>query len=283
MSTDGPQRDLAKTFFNRWLRFGYWLLLRLEVEGVDNVPRAGPVILMINHINFLDPFVIVASMPRQVTAMSKLENFSIPFWGLVFKLYGAIPVRRGEVDRRALRQALEVLKRGDTMLLIAPEGTRSPNRALQKAHSGLSFIGHRSKASIVPVAITGTARFSRNIKRLKRTPAHVKVGKPFQFRVQARRMERQLMSTMTNEAMYQLAALLPPDYRGVYSDLEQATEDFIEFPDGSGTNLPFPRTHRGSQSAPARSPAPDSLRRAPHIAQVSSLSQDAGSPESAAE
>jgi 1-acyl-sn-glycerol-3-phosphate acyltransferase len=240
---------VAKRFFNRWLRFAYWLLLRLKVAGLENVPLQGPVILMINHVNFMDPFVVVASMPRLVTAMSKIENFSIPFWGWVFKLYGAIPVRRGEVDRRALKEALAVLK-GDTMLLIAPEGTRSHDRALQKAHNGLAYIGHRSAAAIVPVAITGSPDFAHNIKRLRRTPVHVKLGNPFFLRTRARRLDRQAMETMTTEAMYQLAALLPPDYRGEYADLEQATENYIQFPESSASNLPHSRHHGELQRAP---------------------------------
>lgn len=230
---------MAKRFFNWWLHFGYWLLLRLTLQGVENVPLQGPVILMINHINFLDPFVVVASMPRQVTAMSKIENFSIPFWGLVFRLYGAIPVQRGQVDRKALKQALDVLK-SDTMLLIAPEGTRSRDGTLQPAHNGLAFIAHRSKAVIVPVAITGSPGFSHHVKRLRRTPVHIKLGNPFYLRTDARRLERQAMTDMTNEAMYQLAALLPPDHRGVYADLKQATEHYIQFLDEGVTNLPSP-------------------------------------------
>jgi 1-acyl-sn-glycerol-3-phosphate acyltransferase len=228
---------MAKRFLNWWLRFGYWLLLRLKVEGLENVPAQGPVILMINHIHFLDPFVVVASMPRPVTAMSKIENFSIPVWGLIFKLYGAIPVRRGQVDRRALRQALDVLK-GETMLLMAPEGTRSPYRALQPAHHGLAFIAQRGQATIVPVAITGTPRFGHKLKRLRRTPVHVRLGKPFLLRADVHRRDREALSAMTAEAMYQLAALLPPSHRGHYADLDQATEGYIQFPEGSGSNLP---------------------------------------------
>ena len=219
---------IAKRFFNWWLRFGYWLLLRMKVDGLENVPDQGPVILIINHVNFLDPFVVAASMPRLVTAMSKIENFSIPLWGLVFKLYGAIPVRRGEVDRQALKQALEVLK-SDTMLLMAPEGTRSRQRALQQAHNGLAYIAHRSGAVIVPVAITGTPSFSENVKRLRRTPVKLRLGTPFYLRADTRRLEREAMGAMTTEAMYQLAALLPPEYRGVYADLERATENHIQF------------------------------------------------------
>jgi 1-acyl-sn-glycerol-3-phosphate acyltransferase len=218
---------MAKRFFNWWLRFGYWLFLHLKVEGLKNVPARGPVILMINHIHFLDPFVVLASMPRPVTAMSKIENFSIPIWGLIFKLYGSIPVRRGQVDRRALRQALNVLK-SDTTLLIAPEGTRSPFRSLQRAHNGLAFITHHSDATIVPVAITGTTDFGHNLKHLRRTPVQVKLGQPFQLHTDSRRLTREMLNTMTSEAMYQLAALLPPDFRGCYADLEQATENYIK-------------------------------------------------------
>ena len=201
-------------------------MLRLTVEGVENIPRQGPVILMINHLSFLDPFVVVASMPRQVTAMSKVENFSIPVWGWIFKLYGAIPVRRGQVDRRALKAALDVLK-SDTMLLIAPEGTRSPTHALQKAHDGMAYIAQRSGAAIVPVAIIGTGDFWPHIKRLRRTPVHIRVGQPFYLQAQERRLDREMLTAMTTEAMYRLAAILPPRYRGVYADLSQATERFV--------------------------------------------------------
>jgi 1-acyl-sn-glycerol-3-phosphate acyltransferase len=228
---------MARRIFNWWLRVAYRLLLRLDVEGIENIPSEAPVILMINHMSFLDPFVIVASMPRQVTAMSKIENFSIPVWGLVFKLYGAIPVRRGEVDRRALRQALEVLKT-DTMLLIAPEGTRSQNHALQKAHNGLAYIAYRSQAAIVPIAITGAPEFRYRITRLRRTPVNLKLGKPFHFRDAGRRPHRETWASMTREAMYQLAALLPPEHRGIYGDLENATENYLQFVDGGRGNLP---------------------------------------------
>lgn len=249
---------MAKRFFNLWLRFGYWLLLRLKVDGLENVPDQGPVILIINHVSFLDPFVVAASMPRLVTAMSKIENFSIPLWGLVFKLYGAIPVRRGEVDRQALKQALEVLK-GDTMLLMAPEGTRSRQRALQKAHNGLAYIAHRSGAAVVPVAITGTPGFSGNIKRLRRTPVNIRLGAPFYLRADTRRLEREAMGAMTTEAMYQLAALLPAEYRGVYADLERATNKHIQ------------SLGRVDQPAPARSVALDEERSRPQPPRRGSL------------
>jgi 1-acyl-sn-glycerol-3-phosphate acyltransferase len=221
---------MARRFFNWLLRIAYRLVLRLELEGVENIPVEGPVILMINHINFLDPFVIAASLPRQVTAMSKVENFSLPVFGLVFRLYGAIPVHRGQVDRRALRWAQRELKQG-TLLLIAPEGTRSRDRKLQPAHKGLAFIALRSNAAVIPVAITGTPAFIGNLKRLRRTPVHIQLGRPFRFRG-----DRHALDAMTDEAMYQLARLLPVAYRGAYADMARATQDYIEFLDHHGAN-----------------------------------------------
>lgn len=221
---------MARRFFNWCLRLAYWLLLRLKLEGEENVPEQGPVIFMINHIHFLDPFVVVASVPRLTTALSKEENMHIPFFGLIFKWYGAIPVRRGEVDRRAIRQTLKVLKAGEA-LLLAPEGTRSADDALQEAHNGLAYVAHHSHAAIVPVAITGTPDFNHNVKRLRRTPVHIQLGRPFYLQAPTRRLNREMLHGMTTEAMYQLAALLPPEHRGFYSDLDQTTERYILFVD----------------------------------------------------
>ena len=126
------------------------------------------------------------------------------------------------------------------MLLLAPEGTRSPDRALQEAHNGLAYIAHRSQVAIIPVAITGTADFHHCLKRLRRTPMHLELGRPFYLRANSRRLDRQAMQDMTTEAMYQLAALLPPDHRGLYSDLDQATQHHVHYLPPSGGACPEP-------------------------------------------
>jgi len=208
---------MARRFLNWWLRFGYWLLLRLQVRGLENVPADGPVILMINHVNFLDPFVVVASMPRQVTAMSKIENFSIPLWGWVFKWYGAIPVHRGEVDRKALKAALDVLKT-DTMLLIAPEGTRSKTGALIRAKTGAAYLADQAKVLIVPIAIAGTESIMRNLLRLRRSRLIVQIGKPFLLPAIQDNDRSKGLRRNTDEIMCRIAAMLPQAYRGVYAD-----------------------------------------------------------------
>ena len=213
------------------------ILLKLEVVGLENVPLEGPLILAITHTNFLDPALAGGVMPREVVIMSKIENFRHPFLGIIVRLYGAFPVRRGEVDRQAIRRSLEVLADSQA-LLMAPEGTRSGHGQLQKGHDGMTFIALRADAPILPMAITGGEHFWANLPRLRRTPVKITIGKVFRFSPGQEQVRRVIISEMTEEGMYQLASLLPPERRGVYSDLDLATEEYLAFPPGSSSNLP---------------------------------------------
>jgi 1-acyl-sn-glycerol-3-phosphate acyltransferase len=212
------------------------VLLRLEVVGLENVPLDGPLILAITHTNFLDPALAGGVMPRELVIMSKIENFRHPIFGIVVRLYGAFPVRRGEVDRQAIRRSLEVLASGQA-LLMAPEGTRSGHGRLQKGHDGMTFIALRADAPILPMAIIGGEHFWANLSRLRRTSIKIVIGQVFRFSAGQKRFGRAVMSKMTEEGMYQLASLLPPERRGVYSDLASATEEYLAFPPGSSSNL----------------------------------------------
>lgn len=220
----------TRRLLNVILRILFKIFLRLEVVGQENVPLEGPLILMINHTSFLDPVVAGGVMPREVVAMSKIEIFRGPILGILVRLYGAFPVRRGEVDLQATRRALEVLHNGE-VLLMAPEGTRSKECCLQPGRDGMTFIAHHTNVPVLPMAITGVKDFSSNFKRLRRTDVKVVIGKPFRFRLNGEKVKRDVLHQMTEEAMYQLAAILPPEYRGVYSDLDSVTERFLVFED----------------------------------------------------
>ncbi|MFQ5812572.1 MAG: lysophospholipid acyltransferase family protein [Anaerolineae bacterium] len=227
----------TRRFCNSVLRILFRILLKLEIVGLENVPPEGPLILAITHTNFLDPALAGGVMPREVVIMSKIENFRHPILGIIVRLYGAFPVRRGEVDRQAIRRSLEVLASGEA-LLMAPEGTRSGDGRLQQGHDGMTFIALRADAPILPMAITGGEHFWANLSRLRRTPIKIVIGKVFRFSPGWQRVGRAITSKMTEEAMYQLASLLSPERRGVYSDLDSATEKHLAFPPGSSSNLP---------------------------------------------
>jgi 1-acyl-sn-glycerol-3-phosphate acyltransferase len=213
---------MRRKLINALLRFLYLLLFRLDVLGKENVPPTGPLILMINHIDALDPFIVVGIFPRAVTPMSKIEVFGLPLIGILARAYGAFPIRRGQVDKRALRQAFRVLREGG-VLLMAPEGTRSSTYSLQRGKEGMALIAVRTDSPLIPVAITGTEHTGHYWRRLRRAPVRIVIGKPFRLDPGREQVRRALLRAMTDEAMYRLAAILPPAYRGVYGNLNEAT------------------------------------------------------------
>lgn len=220
---------MRRKLLNTLLRILYFLLLKLEVSGTENVPPTGSLILMINHIDALDPFIVVGIFPRSVTPMSKIEVFDLPLIGILARAYGAFPIRRGQVDKDALRQSYRVLQE-EGVLLIAPEGTRSPTYGLQRGKEGMALIAARTGASIIPVGVTGTEDVDHYWRRLRRAPVCITIGEAFRLDPGAERVRRPLLRVMTDEAMYQLAATLPPAYRGIYKNLDEAPRSHIVSP-----------------------------------------------------
>ena len=230
-----PAYNLAQKISIALLRPVFNLIVHLQVDGLDNIPDAGPAILMINHVAFLDPVMLIACVRRRIVPMSKIENLRLPGVNLLIRIWGAINVRRGEVDRAALRRAIEALQAGH-LLLMAPEGTRSKSGELQEPHDGIAYVATRTGALVIPVGIVGTPDIGRNWKQGRRATVYVTLGRPFYFETASQRIGREALSQMTREAMYQLAAMLPPQQRGRFADLRDATTRLLRLTRGS--NLP---------------------------------------------
>jgi 1-acyl-sn-glycerol-3-phosphate acyltransferase len=212
------------------------LLCRLEVAQLERIPEHGPLILVANHVNFLEiPVLYTRLGERPIVVFTKAETFDSLLMRTLFDLSKAIPVKRGEVDANALRRAAEVLETGH-MLAVAPEGTRSGDGRLQRGHPGVVMLALHTGAPLLPMAYYGGERFWHNLLRLKRVDFRVVVGNPFHLNAEGR-VTREMRQQMTDEIMYQIAALLPPDCRGYYSDLSAATETYLRFPDLSESNL----------------------------------------------
>jgi 1-acyl-sn-glycerol-3-phosphate acyltransferase len=207
---------------------GYRFLAKFDsVEGLAQIPSQGSGIIMYNHIAFIDPVAVLSTISRDVVPIAKTEALGIPFFGIFARLWGCIPIRRGEVDRDALESSFEVLAAGE-MLLVAPEGTRNP--ALIEAKDGIAYMAVRSGAPIIPVAVTGTEGFpSMSLKRWRKPGIHIRFGRPFRFKATQGRVPKECMHLMTTEAMFQLAAILPAERRGAYSDLSKQTSTTIEW------------------------------------------------------
>ncbi len=214
------------------------LLCRIDDAQLARVPARGPLIIAINHVNFLEPPIFYTHLhPRPLTGFVKAENLEHPFFGpLLLGLWGGIPIRRGEVDMAAFRQALAALEEG-RILAMAPEGTRSGDGHLQQGRPGIALLALRSGAPVLPIVCHGGESFWDNLPRLRRTDFHIVVGQPFYLDAGGVKVTRQVRQQIADEVMYQIAALLPPPYRGVYSDLAAATETYLRFLPGAGSNL----------------------------------------------
>jgi 1-acyl-sn-glycerol-3-phosphate acyltransferase len=205
------------------------ILCKVDDAQLINVPKQGPLILACNHINFIEvPLLFTHLQPRSVTGFAKAETWDNPAMGFLFNLWGAIPLQRGEADTTAFRRALDALVAGK-ILAIAPEGTRSGHGRLQSGNPGIVMLALRSNAPILPVVYFGGERIHNNINRLKRTDFHIRVGKLFRLHKPEGQIDHEIRKKMVDEIMYQLASLLPEEYRGYYSDFSKVTTNYIHF------------------------------------------------------
>lgn len=188
------------------------------VTGRDLLPRKGPLILVSNHLNNVDPPVLSACFPRRIVFMAKEELYEArTVFGFLSRRFGAFPVRRGEVDRRALKQALGVLEQGLTLGLF-PEGTRSQNGKMQPAQLGTAWIALESGVTIQPVGIWGTEAIRSLGDVLGRPRIGVTFGKPFNLPSFSGGKRSAHLPEATRIIMESIAAVLPPQYRGYYEE-----------------------------------------------------------------
>jgi 1-acyl-sn-glycerol-3-phosphate acyltransferase len=198
------------------IRLLFRLIARVRPTGLSRIPERGPLIVVTNHINFLEiPLLRFLFKPRQLRGITKAETWNRTASRILANLWGAIPIRRGAVDRRAFARALAELEKGG-FIGIAPEGTRSHHGRLGRSNAGVVILAARSGAPVLPVAHWGGEQVFDRLRRLRRTILRVRVGEPIHVPPDAAdsraSRERELGRIMSS-----LAALLPPHYRGAYA------------------------------------------------------------------
>ena len=198
------------------------LLYRWKVTHIGAVPADGPVIVVVNHLHLLDPFAVAPRTDRQIVTMVAgkwRENWLMRTF---LDSIGVIYVRRGEVDRQALRDSQQLLNKGK-VLAIAPEGTRSRVGSLQEAKAGTSYLVMRTGATVVPIVCWGIERL-KEWRPWKRPLVNVVVGKPFRLPQPEGRLRSEQLGQLTELLMIQIGRLIPESYRGVYAERIAAYE-----------------------------------------------------------
>jgi len=183
------------------------LLFRLEVHGREQVPAAGPLLLVSNHVSLLDPPIVGGASPRDLHFMAKEELFGIPLLGWLIRRLNARPVKRDGSDGRALKTALRLLREGRA-LLVFPEGTRGVEGRLGEGKPGAGMLAVMSGATVVPVHVSGSGR-ALPAGRVVPRPAKVRVrfGPPLHFKAAGAEERKERYREATREMMRAIAQL----------------------------------------------------------------------------
>ena len=204
-------------FFVALIRVFAPLLVRLDASELARVPKKGPFILAMNHVNFLDgPILLARLFPRRVVSLAKKETWDNPLLGFAASAIGAIPITRGGADPAALRQVSRILAEGG-FLYINPEGTRSRDGVLRRGKAGVVAIALRTGAPIIPLAFEGLEGFGESIRKLRRTRAVLHVGESFELMHSAADSTKESREAALDEIMRRIAALLPEEKRGTWA------------------------------------------------------------------
>jgi 1-acyl-sn-glycerol-3-phosphate acyltransferase len=215
------------------------IVTRVDMDCKEPVPFTGPMIVTVNHINAFDaPILMTYLQPRPITPLGKEELWDSTLSRILMNHWGGIPIRRGEADMTALNAAREALKQ-NRILAIAPEGTRSDDGQLQQGKPGVLLLALRSGVPILPLAHYGGEAVFDNLRHLRRTDFHIVTGHPFTLDLHGQKPDRELRQVVTDEIMYQTAALLPEKYRGYYRDMSKATDQYLRFAPGAHSNLVY--------------------------------------------
>ena len=208
-------RILLRSFLHSLARAVILLLTRCQLYGLENFPRHGPALLVVNHLGDADAVIGLAFFPRQVEALAKIELYDFPVLGRIIEAYGVIWVHRGQPDRRAIQAALQGL-REERLVGVAPEGRESVTGSLEEGTGGAAYIALKADVPIVPVTFLGTEnnKIYTNLKRLRRSKVSMTVGTMFKLEQLPDR--REAIRRGTRLIMERLALQLPKEYRGIY-------------------------------------------------------------------
>lgn len=208
------------------------IVSRREINGLENVEQSiagSPVLVTTNHIGYMDSLLIlsvplIVNHPDLIVVIAeKYQKYAILRW--VVKNLNFMFIDRFNADLSTLRKLVSRLNQNGLMIL-APEGTRSPQAALLEGKPGAAYLASKTQALIIPIGIVGTEDevMRKRLPRLRRLDINVQIGEPYRIPNLPKKDRGKFLEAYTDEIMCQIAALLPSPYRGVYSEHPRVSE-----------------------------------------------------------
>jgi len=221
---------IRATLINSTLGIVFRIFCRIDDRDLKRLPLTGPAILITNHTSNIEgPLFYVRLRPRPTIAIAKTELWKFFATRMIMEAWDAIPLRRGRMDRRALAKCVRVLDQGE-FLCIAPEGKRSRDGTLLRGQPGATWFAADKGIVIYPMVQWGCLKIFHELAHLRRPRVTIRVGPPFRIRTPDHHVAHgDELQAMADEMMFQLADLLPVQYRGYYSDASLKSTQYLEF------------------------------------------------------
>lgn len=198
----------------------YHIFLSWEVRGRENVPSSGPLIVVANHVHVTDGELLLFGVSRWIIYIAKEPLFHYPILGSLLRWAGALAIPRQSTlsDIKGLLQQVEQTLNKGSVIGIFPEGKRSHQGKLQVGKPGLAVIASRMHIPILPVGISGTDKIHGISWLWKRPHIIINIGKPFYLLQAEGKLTKPQRKALADLMMHEIAALLPPEYQGVYTE-----------------------------------------------------------------
>ncbi|MCL4804674.1 MAG: 1-acyl-sn-glycerol-3-phosphate acyltransferase [Anaerolineae bacterium] len=220
------------------------IIARIEIIGEVDY-QTGGFIIVGNHVGRLEAFLVILLAKRDDVVLILAEKYKkYAFWRYVARKVDGIWVNRFDADFAALRAVLKRLENGE-VLAVAPEGTRSPTATLLPGKPGAAYLAAKSGLPVIPIGVVGTEDqvVKHRLKRFQRLDITARIGVPYTLPPMPRQGRDEWLQAQTDDMMCRIAALLPPDHRGVYADhprlLELLRENGSPFPEDRAISAPM--------------------------------------------
>jgi 1-acyl-sn-glycerol-3-phosphate acyltransferase len=214
-----PGHKFLRTILQALSVPAFGVLTRLEITGLENLPKSGPLMVVGNHFSFIDPVCLVRLSPWQIEFLGGANMPHAPLWSKIIPiLWGYHPLYRGTGAADSLKAAVGILNRGGVLGIFPEAGNWAT--VLRPARPGAAFIAVQSGVQILPVGLVGLNDVFPSLKKRRRAKIQFNIGKPFgPFTASGHgRERRKQLDEIGHEIMRHIAELIPPEKRGHYSD-----------------------------------------------------------------